>query len=47
MDNSLREKGLRYIEQALEYYRANGPPAGLGRALQLGAQACWVVGLNF
>ncbi|MBC7324540.1 MAG: hypothetical protein H5T99_04410, partial [Moorella sp. (in: Bacteria)] len=46
MDSSLREKGLRYIEQALEYYRANGPPADLGRALQLGAQACWVVGLN-
>ncbi|MCL6449477.1 MAG: hypothetical protein K6U04_15285, partial [Armatimonadetes bacterium] len=46
MDSSLREKGLRYIEQALEYYRTNGPPAYLGRALQLGAQACWVVGLN-
>ena len=46
MDSSLRDKGLRYIEQALEYYRANGPPADLGRALQLGAQACWVVGLN-
>lgn len=46
MDSSLREKGLRYIEQALEYYRAGGPPADLGRALQLGAQACWVVGLN-
>jgi DNA-binding SARP family transcriptional activator len=46
MDSSLREKGLRYIEQALEYYRASGPPADLGRALQLGAQACWVVGLN-
>ncbi|MDH7578570.1 MAG: BTAD domain-containing putative transcriptional regulator, partial [Bacillota bacterium] len=46
MDSSLREKGLRYIEQSLEYYRANGPPADLGRALQLGAQACWLVGLN-
>ncbi|MGQ9532611.1 MAG: BTAD domain-containing putative transcriptional regulator [Desulfotomaculales bacterium] len=46
MDSSLREKGLRYIEQAVDYYRASGPPADLGRALQLGAQACWVVGLN-
>ncbi|MCR4440755.1 MAG: BTAD domain-containing putative transcriptional regulator [Peptococcaceae bacterium] len=46
MESSFREKGLRYIEQALEYYRVNGPPADLGRALQLGSQACWVVGLN-
>ncbi|RJQ26829.1 MAG: hypothetical protein C4589_09310 [Peptococcaceae bacterium] len=46
MDSSLREKGLHYIEQALEYYRVNGSPADLGRALQLGSQACWVVGLN-
>ena len=46
MDSSLREKGLRYIEQALDYYRASGPAADLGRALQLGAQACWVAGLN-
>lgn len=46
LDNSLRDKGLRYIEEALQYYRANGPPADLERALQLGAQACWLAGLN-
>ncbi|MCL5039585.1 MAG: hypothetical protein M1299_07185 [Firmicutes bacterium] len=46
IDKTLRQKGLRYIEQALEYYRVNGPPADLGRALQLGAQAYWVMGQN-
>lgn len=44
LDYPLREKGLRHLEQALEYYRANGPLVELARTLQLAAQGSWMLG---
>lgn len=46
LDYPLREKGLRHLEQALEYYRANGPLVELARALQLAARGSWMLGRN-
>jgi len=45
-ETQARQKGVRYIEQSLEHYRSSGPPAELGKALQLAAQAYWVSGAN-
>lgn len=46
MDRALREKGLAYTEQAIAYYRDRGPLTEFLRALQLGAETCWLMGLN-
>lgn len=46
VDQTLRLRALHYIEQALERYPVNGPPADLVRALQLGSQINWLVGRN-
>jgi len=46
VDQALRLRALHYIEQALERYPVNGPPADFVRALQLGSQINWLVGRN-